>query len=255
MRTSFFLGAIALTAALELSAQDGGYEYQDKGFVQQTVEDVMARPEFERLRDAEDEESKNSAWLERILDWIGDWIEQWLAGGNVQEERGMGSGAAYLVYGVAFLIVVAALAFILKSVLESAKERELASEREQARLVRAGAAPGETPPEEFWARAQELAAVGHEKLAIRELLFGAMSSIERRGLIRHRPGLTNRDYLGAASGGMRASLRTIVTAFERVYFGRRTVSSAGFRACSDAYRESFGVSGPPELGTVGTGPA
>ena len=192
MRTSFFLCAIALTVAVELSAQDGGYEYQDKGFVQQTVEDVMARPEFERLRDAEDEESKNPAWLERIL----DWIEQWLAGGNVQQERDMGSGVAYLVYAVACLIVSAALAFILKSVLESAKERELASEQERARLVRAGAAPGETPPEGFWARAQELAARGNEKLAIRELLFGAMSSLERRGLIRHRRGLTNRDYLG-----------------------------------------------------------
>ena len=195
MRTSFFLCAIALTVAVELSAQDGGYEYQDKGFVQQTVEDVMARPEFERLRDAEDEASENSAWLESVLEWL-DWIEQWLAGGNVQQERDMGSGIAYLVYGVAFLIVSAALAFILKSVLESAKERELASEQQQTRLMRAGAAPGETPPENFWARAQELAARGNEKLAIRELLFGAMSSLERRGLIRHRRGLTNRDYLG-----------------------------------------------------------
>ena len=254
MRSSFFLCAIALLVALELSAQDGGYEYQDKGFVQQTVEDVMARPEFERLRDGEDEVSKNPAWLKRIFDWIGDWIEPWLARGNVQQERDMGSGVAYLVYGVAFLIVCAALAFILKSVLESAKERELASEHEHARLVRAGAAPGETPPEDFWARAQELAARGNEKLAIRELLFGAMSSLERRGLIRHRRGLTNRDYLGATSGGMRASLRTIVTAFERVYFGRRAASSEGFRECSDAYREGFGVSDAPELGTAGTGP-
>jgi len=251
MRTSFFLCAIALIAALELSAQ-GGYEYQDKGFVQQTVADVMARPEFERLRGAEDEESKNTAWLKRILDRIGDWIEQWLAGRNVQQERDTGSGVAYLVCGVAFLIVSAALAFILKSVLESAKERELASEQEQARLVRAGAAPGETPPEDFWARAQELAARGNEKLAIRELLLGAMSSLERRGLIRHRRGLTNRDYLGATSGGTRASLRTIVTAFERVYFGRRAASSEGFRECSDAYRDGFGVSDPPELGAKPT---
>ena len=250
MRTSFFLCAIALIAALELSAQDRSYEYQDKGFVQQTVEDVMARPEFERLRDTEDEESKNPAWLERILAWIGDWIEEWLTRGNVQQEREMGSGVAYLVYGVAFLIVVAALAFILKSVLESAKERSLAAEQEQARLVGAGAAPGETPPEDFWARAQELAAGGNEKLAIRELLFGAMSNLERRGLIRHRRGLTNRDYLGATSGGMRASLRTIVTAFERVYFGRRAASSEGFRECSDAYREGFGI--PPELGAKPT---
>ena len=243
MRTNFFLCAVALIVALELAAQDRGYEYRDEGFVQQTVEDVMARPEFELLRDAEDEASQSPAWLERIL----EWIEQWLARGNTQQqERDMGSGVAYFVYGVAFLIVVAALAFIFKSVLESAKERELASEQEQARLVRAGAAPGETPPEDFWARAQELAAGGNEKLAIRELLLGAMSSLERRGLIRHRRGLTSRDYLRATSGGMRTSLRTIVTAFERVYFGRRAASLQTFRKCADAYREGFGI--PPELG-------
>lgn len=259
MRTRVLLCAIAVIARVEVSAQEGGYEYQDRSVVRQTVEHVMARPEFQRLRDGDDEESKNPAWLERILDGIGDWIEQWLARNNVQEERDIASGAAYLVYGVAFLIVVAALALILKSVLESAKERALESERVQARLVQAGAAPGETPSEEFWARAQELAARGNEKLAIRELLLGAMSSLERRGLIRHRRGLTNRDYLGAASGDMRSSLLTIVAAFERVYFGRRAASSEGFRECSDAYREGFGVPGPPELraeiGTTWIGPA
>ena len=37
MRISFLLCAIALAGALELSAQEGGYEYQDRGVVQQTV--------------------------------------------------------------------------------------------------------------------------------------------------------------------------------------------------------------------------
>lgn len=238
MRISFLLCAIALVGALELSAQEGGYEYRDKDVVRQTVEDVMARAEFERLRGAEDAPNKNPAWLDRIL----DWIEQWLSGGNTRQTRDTPSGASYFVYGVAFLIVAAALAFILKSVLESAQERELSVEREQARLVRTGAAPGETPPEEFWARAQELAARGNEKLAIRELLFGAMSSLERRGFIRHRLGLTNRDYIWATSGVMRESLRTIVTVFEHVFFGRRAATADGFRECCDAYQESFAVS-------------
>ena len=238
MRISFLLCAIALAGALELSAQEGGYEYQDRGVVQQTVEDVMARAEFERLRGAEDALSKNPTWLDRIL----DWIEQWLAGGNARQTPDAPSGVAYFVYGIAFLIVAAALAFILKSVLESAQERELSVEREQARLVRSGAAPGETPPEEFWVRAQELAARGNEKLAIRELLFGAMSSLERQGFIRHRRGLTNRDYIWAASGVMRESVRTIVTVFEHVFFGRRAATADRFRECCDAYQDSFAVS-------------
>lgn len=238
MRTSFFVCAIALAGTLELYAQEGGYEYQDRGVVQQTVEDVMARAEFERLRGAEELESKNPAWLDRIL----DWIEQWLAGGNARQTGDTRSSGAYVVYGIALLIVAAALAFILKSIFDSAQERELAVDREQARVVGIGAAPGETSPEEYWARAQELAARGNEKLAIRELLFGAMSSLERQGFIRHRRGLTNRDYIWATSGDMRASLLTIVTVFEYVFFGRRAATADGFRECCDAYEESFAVS-------------
>lgn len=250
MRISLWV-VVLIAASVELHGQDASYEYQDRGTVQLTVEEVMARPEFERLRSGEDEPSENPAWLERIL----EWIEGWFASDGESAGRDVGVGPRYLVYGLAFLIVVAALAFIVKAVLESTGESELTDEHDDAHIVRAGAAPGETPPEEFWARAHALAASGDEKLAIRELLLGAMSTLERRGLIRHRRGLTNRDYFWAAPGAMRSSLATIISAFERVYFGRRVANADTFRECADAYRVGFAVASTAPHEPLGSGSA
>ncbi len=212
----------------------GSYEYQDPVVVQRTVEDVMARPEFLRLHRKDEGDDTNTAWLDPFL----DWLERVFTRGDERSARDGSFGAGFI-YLVAFVIVVAALAFIVKSVLDASKEQELDEEPGRARIARGGAAPGETPPEEYWARAQALAAAGDEKLALRELLLGAMSTLERQGFIRHRRGLTNRDYFWAATGNARESIRTLITAFEKVYFGRREASAASFHECARAYRASF----------------
>lgn len=234
------LASASLATQLQDAAQEGqtetqgSYEYQDRITVQRTVEDVMARPEFQRLREVDREDRASSSWLQDLL----DWLEKLFTRDTDRAQTSVNFGAG-LIYGIAFLIVVAALAFIAKSILESAAAKELAVSRDRARIVRSGAAPGETPPEEYWARAQELAAAGNEKLALRELLLGAMSALERSGFIRHRPGLTNRDYFWAAAGDARESLQTLIAAFERVYFGRRAVSAESYRECARAYLKSF----------------
>jgi hypothetical protein len=74
---------------------------------------------------------------------------------------------------------------------------------------------------------------------MRELLLGAMSAIERKGAIRFRRGLTNRDYLYAVRGGSREAFGIIASAFEYVYFGRREATSDAFRDSCRAYQKSF----------------
>ncbi len=54
--------------------------------------------------------------------------------------------------------------------------------------------PGETEVGIYERRALQLAQEGNYRAAIRELLLGSMSWIERSGQIRYRKGLTNRDY-------------------------------------------------------------
>ena len=103
------------------------------------------------------------------------------------------------VYALVGALLIVVLAFILKTALSTHRQKSLPREDAQAHLVQAGATPGETPPEQYWARAEKLQAQKDYKGAIRELLLGAMSATERRGLIRHRRGLTNRGlHLGGA---------------------------------------------------------
>jgi hypothetical protein len=73
---------------------------------------------------------------------------------------------------------------------------------------------------------------------MRELLLGAMSASERRGLIRFRRGLTNRDYFFSVRGPARESFGFIASAFEHVYFGRREATPDAFRDSCRAYQRS-----------------
>jgi len=244
-----------LASGARLTAQDEAddYQYQERTVIEATLQEVLARPEFRRLvakpepapTPDPEESSETPAWLERFLDWLSGW------GSRDESEApaappigGLGVGATYLVYALAAAALLAALYLLLKSIfasLSGARERDIPREPIRASIARSGAAPSETAPEEFWARAEGLASRGHYKAAIRELLLGAMSTVERRGLIRHRRGLTNRDYLSATRGAMRESMQTIVATFELVYFGRRNASEEGFRECALSYRRVFGA--------------
>ena len=123
--------------------------------------------------------------------------------------------------------------------LYAARDKKISEEDPEARVFAPGAAPGELSPDEFWRRAMEHAGKRRFKEGVRELLLGAMSATERRGLIRFRRGLTNRDYLYSVRGPARESFRNIATVFEQVYFGRREATSESFREVSQEYQKSF----------------
>jgi len=216
--------------------------YRDAIVVEETLETIMARPEFRRLTEKPEAAARgeNPSWLERFF----EWLEELLASEPGAEARATRSfaGVNYLVYALAGALLIVVLAFIFKTVVSTHRQKSSAPEDARALIAQAGAAPGETPPEQYWARAEALEAKKDYKGAIRELLLGAMSATERRGLIRHRRSLTNRDYIWAARGAMRESLSTIVAMFELVYFGRRDATAESYLACARAYGESFGGS-------------
>lgn len=101
--------------------------------------------------------------------------------------------------------------------------------------------PGERPAEEYASRAIAFAKAANYKAAIRQLLLGGMSWIERQRLIRYRHGLTNREYLRAVSDKprRREPFRRIIILFEHVYFGRRRATAEGFKECLEEYRKAF----------------
>jgi hypothetical protein len=214
---------------------------RDAETVQATVEDILSAPEYRHLVKPKtpENESKLPRWLERFLDWLfGD--------GNAEVRVPDLSLAGFLIRGFMYLVAITILALvvvlIVRSILQHLPDRSI----KQAAAHGDGALapstpPGELPADEYVRRAMEYSRAGDHRAAVRQLLLGTMSWIERAGLIRFRKGLTNRDYLRAIwrRPTCRDSMAAIADAFDRVYFGRRTATAEVFERCLEQYQTGF----------------
>lgn len=216
---------------------------RDSQTVQSTVEDVLSAPEYRHLvkPKAPEGETKLPKWLERFLDWLfGD--------GNAEVRVPNLSLAGFLLRGFMYLVAITILVLvailIVRSILQHLPDTSIKKRGMHGHDALAPTTPpGELPADEYVRRAMELARAGDHKAAIRQLLLGTMSWIERAGLIRFRKGLTNRDYLRAIwrRPACRDSMSAIADAFDRVYFGRRTATSEVYERCLEQYRTGFTV--------------
>lgn len=102
-------------------------------------------------------------------------------------------------------------------------------------------APGDLPADVYVARARELAQAGEYREAVAQLLLGAMSHIERAGLIHYRRGLTLRDYLRAARRAKLqfAGMKSMVRVYEPLGFGRRDATREHFDTSLAGYEQGF----------------
>lgn len=101
--------------------------------------------------------------------------------------------------------------------------------------------PGELAASTYETRALKMAESGNFQPAIRELLLGSMSWVERAGMIRFRKGLTNRDYIRAVwrDDERRYAFGKTALEFERIYFGRREATREMFDNCLQAFQGAF----------------
>jgi len=247
----------------------------DGSRIDQVGEQVMNSNEFRSVRRAVLEKLPESdidkGFLGGALKWVGDRIGdifgaignffRWLFSGFSSPPRppaqpvnapsgsfdwnfALGGLAdvfviAVIVIIVLLLIVIAAM--IVKSIDAKKRNREgLLSDSEDI-LSDVTAPPGELAASTYESRAMQFASTGNYRAAIRELLLGSMSWIERAGLIRYRKGLTNRDY--ARSVWRRPDKRDgyLMTAFqfELVYFGRRSPTAEMFQLCLTSFQGAF----------------
>lgn len=102
--------------------------------------------------------------------------------------------------------------------------------------------PGETDADHFLQAALQWAAHGDYRLALGQLVLGAMSTIERRNWIRYRRGLTLNDYLRSVRSRpeQRDGLRAVIDRYLPVEFGRRPATEDSFTAALEGYRQGFG---------------
>lgn len=259
----FVLVAIAATTSFSLanrqedSHQEGEdqefYPFRDEAEIRSALEQVLSAGEYRRLgrspskkseaaKAKDTSEAETPTWLRKL--W--DWLARWLSARSSENERKPSlrlDWIRWLVYAFVTLALVAVVALTAKAVLRRAAEKALPAEaKPEGRVLETSLRPpGELPSPEYLARALALAEATDYRAAIRQLLLGTMSWIERHGLIRYRRGLSNRDYLRAVAKRPTSheSLHKIVLHFEQVYFGRRSASARGFQECLDQYRRSF----------------
>jgi hypothetical protein len=229
----------------EEEVEPSDYEYQDEGLILAALEETLSQPEFARLRaepepEEEPEASAAPEWLDRFLRWLARAFRSEDASEEEPSDLAFNlPGARFLIYAMALVILLAALFFVAKSVLSISRDKKISEEEAAGRIFGPESAPGELDPDEYWRRALAHGEERHYKEGMRELLLGAMSAAERRGLIRFRRGLTNRDYFYAVRGPARESFGLIASAFEHVYFGRREATADSFRESCQAYQQSF----------------
>ncbi len=160
---------------------------------------------------------------------------------------GCAGGAGAMANGLLYLLVILAVGFVIGLVAWSiAKHWKKKSDDDLDDLLDAEAMapstpPGEHPSSEYLQRALALSEKGNHRGAIRQLLLGSMSWIERHGLIRYRLGLTNRDYLRAVYPKQlqRESINGVISEFELIYFGRRGATAERFHRCLAGFRAGF----------------
>ncbi len=172
----------------------------------------------------------------------GESLWQWGSGVD-----GVGFGQAILQL-LTIILLLCLTVFLSWLAMTIYREREQRSRGRQipgapgsAALPDVDAPPGELPASAYEQRAEQFAARGDYSAAIRELLLGSMSWIERSGLILHRRGLTNRDYLRSVwrRPDQKAAWQRTSSVFEHVFFGRRKASEEVYQSCLQRFQGAF----------------
>lgn len=225
------------------------YPIRDEQEIRAALEQVLSNPEFQRLapREKPEPEEAETGWLGRLLEWLEQWLTSESSSSKQAGESWRIPALLLLIFRwVIYLLVAAVMAAVVVLIYKAVTRRSLADDvshqKPEAGAVEVSSRPpGELPSEKYVSRAVALAEAADYKAAIRQLLLGSMSWIERNGLIRYRRGLSNRDYLRAVTekARLRAPMQRIVVLFEQVYFGRRMATAEGFQECLQEFRKGF----------------
>ncbi|MEX0703268.1 MAG: DUF4129 domain-containing protein [Planctomycetales bacterium] len=248
-RRLFILATIAAAWALSTSsarAQPASPSSPDD--IRRTADRILSEPEFryfprldaegaiERSKpewDQDEERARRSRSVRTSPGWA----------------IGLGGAIGAAVQGfvwIALLAIVGAIGFFvvraflmrdraLEGQVRGALEGRVEGEDEPER------APGDVPADEYLARSRRLAAEGRYAEAIAQLLLGGMSHLERAGVIRHRRGITYRDYVRAAAGRppQDQGFRSLVRIYEPIGFGRRPATREHFETGLASYESGF----------------
>ena len=266
------LAATGLSAGAQVEMPSGG---MDSSRIDQVGEQVMQGHEFRSVRrtvlDKLPDTDVDQGFLQGALDWLGQQISgvfdaignffEWLFSGFKSPasapkpppatqagsfDWSFGLGSLSSLFTITVIVVIAILlilivAMIVRSIDARKRGDEGFLSDSDDVLSDVTTPPGEVAASTYESRALQFSAAGNYRAAIRELLLGSMSWIERAGLIRYRRGLTNRDYVRSVwrRADKRQGYLTTASHFEFVYFGRRTPTAEMFEICLASFQGAF----------------
>ncbi|ADO70910.1 DUF4129 domain-containing protein [Stigmatella aurantiaca] len=207
--------------------------------------DILSRPEFAATprADSTSEEPTPVApdWWERFMKWLDAFLEE-LFKRRPKPSRVdtaiVGGGGLTVANGLAVLLilaVVAVLAAVLLRTLGQQQRKEGAqlevSTLDAAALAQDPMSALARPPEGWAQLADELAAQGRYREAVRSLYLALLSRLHREGAILYDSTLSNWDYLRQFKGRREwlPPFRELTRRFDFAWYGNLPVGAEGYR--------------------------
>jgi hypothetical protein len=231
------LDEVAATQAME-SATDPQRARDD-------ATQILARPEFQTVEkkvDAPKDDEKPDSPFKAFWDWLGKWFKrffEWLLDRDEKPEvkpPAFAGGEMLGANAVIVFIVVLLVALLVFLVVQLLPKKAVEAEGGEA------VALGETPlssdpmsalskrPETWAGLADELAAKGEYREAIRHLYLALLSTLHRAGVIDYDPTKSNWDYLFGFKGGgeQKFAFRELTRRFDFAWYGNLEVSDSAY---------------------------
>lgn len=212
------------------------------------AKEILARPEFAVAPPKVEGEAAEDApppqppgWWRRFIDWLGKFLEDLFKRDAAPPPRDApqlvtGGTVANVLVVVLVALTVVVLGGLLLVYLNKGKKRPDEAGLEVS-TVDAAALAGDpahalSRPPEGWAHlADELAARGEYREAVRSLYLALLSRLHRDGAILYDVTLSNWDYLRQFRGRAewKPPFRELTRRFDFVWYGNVTVGAEGYR--------------------------
>lgn len=233
-----------LREGLRLVNEDHAAGETDSAVSRDEAKAILARPEFqqapERPKEDAAQEDDGPSWLRKLWDDFWKAIWEWLRkrepnDTNVELPEAGGSMAGA---NVVMLVAIAAVAGTLLFILLRGWKRK---GPDDAALDESGAVSQEAlssdpmsalsrPPEGWASLADQLAAQGQFREAIRHLYLALLSRLHRDGAIDYDPTCSNWEYLATfkGPGEQKPPFRELTRRFDFVWYGNLDASETSY---------------------------
>jgi hypothetical protein len=207
--------------------------------------DILSRPEFAdappQEKTAQEQQDKEPpGWWKRFTDWLSKWLEELFkrdrdparTSPNLAPSTGASAANVLVVIliGVALAVLVAVLvrAFVKRD--QDGPPLEV-STYESTALAQDPMSALSRPPEGWAHLADELAARGEYREAVRSLYLALLSRLHREGAILYDSTLSNWDYLRNFKGRREwlPPFRELTRRFDFAWYGNLPVGPDGYR--------------------------